>query len=251
MTKCFHSLRNREPLRKRKTYLSVATQIASRRQHQVAQARQAHECFGLRTQGNAKARNFCQTSGNQCGTGIEPQFQAIAQACSNGQDVFNGTTHFDTHDICIGIDPQIATVECLYQGLSYRGMGASCYQGSGLLHRHFLGKTRSTQNTAQQLWCDLGTHFVPHTRETIRTCLKSFTQPHHGHSGLHPRRHVSENLPQGAHRRGNDHQVHVLQPSTQRRCGDCEAVAKRAMGQVACVHPIQLHGLRLGFITRP
>ena len=139
----------------------------------------------------------------------------------------------------------------LHQDLSHRCMHTCCYQSSGLPHSHLLRKTRATQNTAQQCWYNLGAHLVPHAPDTIRTRLKAFAQPHHWHTGLHPRGNIREYLPQCAHGRCNDDQVHVLQPSAKGRCSDREAIAERAVGQVACVHPIRLQGLGLRSITRP
>jgi hypothetical protein len=108
----------------------------------------------MRTQRNAKARHFCKASGNQCGSGVEPQLQTIAQTCGDGQDIFDCATYFDADNICVGIDTQVASMESLHQSLSDRGMHTRRHQSSGLPHRHFLRKTRSTQNTAQQLRCD-------------------------------------------------------------------------------------------------
>ena len=139
----------------------------------------------------------------------------------------------------------------LHQDLSHRCMRTRRYQSSGLPHSHLLRKTRATQNTAQQCWCDLGAHLVPHAPHTIRARLKTFAQPHHRHTGLHPRGYIREHLPQCAHGRCNDDQVHVLQPSAKGRCSDRKAIAERAVGQVACVHPIRLHGLGLRCIARP
>ena len=77
-------------------------------------------------------------------------------------------------------------------------------QRSGLPLRDFLRKARATQNTPQQLRGDLGTHLMPHTTHTVNTCFKTFAQPHHRHTGLHPRRHVDEHLAQCTHRRCNN-----------------------------------------------
>jgi hypothetical protein len=60
-----------------------------------------------RAQGQAQAGHFGQAAGDERGTGIQAQLQAVAQAGGNGQHVLDGAAHFHAHQIVVGIDPQV------------------------------------------------------------------------------------------------------------------------------------------------
>ena len=134
------------PLSQRQADPAIAAQIAGCRQHQVAQARQAGKRFGTCTQRQTQTCHFRQTTGDQCGTCVQAQLQAITQAGGNGQHIFDGSTHFHANDVIVGINTQRGAVKSGHQRLAHSSMCTGGHQRSGLAARHFQRKAGAAEH---------------------------------------------------------------------------------------------------------
>ena len=242
-----HGLRKAQTLGQQQAHFAVAAQIACGRQNQIPQARQAHEGLGLGTQRYTQAGHFGQTPGNEGCAGVQPQVQAIAQTRGDGQHVFDGPTHLNTHDVFIGIHTQRPAMEGLDQRLTHRCMRAGRHQSGRLGSGHFLRETGAIERASAQLRGNLGLHFVGH-----ETCLslEALAQPSHrrGHAAQR-----QQSAAQTRHGGGDDEEVFGpgrLQPCVQRARGDAQRCGQVDAGQVALVAALLLQGLGLGRITR-
>ena len=112
-------LRQRLALGQQQADLAVAREIAGGGEHQVAQAREAHEGVGPRAEGHAQARHLGQAAGDQRGARVEPERQAVGQAGRDGQHVLDRAADLDADDVVVGIDAQGRAVEGLDQRVAH------------------------------------------------------------------------------------------------------------------------------------
>ena len=189
-------------LRQQQADLAVAAEVASGGEHQVAQAAQAHEGFGARTQRQAQAGHLGQAPGDQRSTGIEPKLQPVTQAGGNGQHVLDRTAHLDTDHVVAGIDPQGRAMEGRHQGIAHRCVGAGRHQSGRLAPGDLLREAGAAEHPGAQAGGHIGTDFMPHHTIRLRLgCLKTLTQPgHRGRAGAQRVQHGT----QARHGGGND-----------------------------------------------
>ena len=88
--------------------LAVARQVAGGGEHQVAEARQAHEGLGARAQGHAQPRHLGQAARDQRGARVQAERHAVGDAGGDGQHVLHRAA--DLHaDRVVGANRHAAT----------------------------------------------------------------------------------------------------------------------------------------------
>jgi hypothetical protein len=151
MTKFFKNLRQQLVFRQRQTYAPVTRKIAGAGQNEIPHTGQAHKGFALRTERQAKAGDFCQTTGHQCSARVESEPQAVANAGSDRENVFDRAAHFNTNQIIICVNAETTTVQlaCGFSGENRIISGKR--DGSRLPGGNFFGKARAGQGAANCL----------------------------------------------------------------------------------------------------
>ena len=184
---------------------AVARKIARAGKHQVAQAGQAHQGFGLAADGDVEPQHFVQAAGDQAGAGIEAQRHAVGDAGGDRQHVFHRAAEFGAEHVVAGVGAESGAVQrfghVLGKAFVVRMHGDRGRQAL----RHFLGEGRA------------GDHGQRHARtqgfagdfmqETPGAGLETLGGP--GHAGvLAPvRRQRAQGLGEGVAGRHHQHEV--------------------------------------------
>ena len=232
---------------------SVARQVARGGQHQVAQARQAHEGLGAGAQRHAQARHLGQAAGDQRGACVQPRAvglaivrrQAIDEAGGDGQHVLHRTADLHADRVGRAVDAQRVAVEGLHRRLAQCRVAAGGHQRRRLLACHLQRKARARQHAGRRAWPQV-------TRDLVAQCaaagFEALAQPQ--------RRHVrwqrGQTFAQRRHRRGDDQQPVLRMAQRGVVVGaDAQRRGQRQLGQVALVAALRVHLHSLLHVARP
>ena len=160
MAQAGHGLGQCLTLGQKHTHLAIAAEIASGREHQIAQTRQAGKGVGTCAQRHTQTRHFGQTAGDQSGPRIEPELQTVTKTTSYRQHVFNSAAHLYTHHVMAGVDTQGRLVKSRHQRVTHTGVFTGGHQRGRPAHGNFTRKTRPAQHAGSQAGSHLGTDFV-------------------------------------------------------------------------------------------
>jgi hypothetical protein len=170
----FDRLLQRAALRQQQADAAIAAQVAGRREHQVAQARKAHEGLGASAQRDARARHFGQAARDERRARIEPKREAVAQAGGDRQHVLHRAADFDAGEVVVGIDAHRRSVEGRDQCVAHaaiRWRPPARWAGRARL----LGKAGAAEHAAGQVRRDLGADLV--SEQAGRRRLEALAQP--------------------------------------------------------------------------
>jgi hypothetical protein len=124
--------------------MEIARVRAGRRQHQIAEAGQAHQRLGTGTEFDAQPGEFGKRTGDERGAGAFAQAHAVDDSASDGVDVLGGAAERDADEIIAGVGAEGGMAEAGLQPSGDASMG-----GDGNRRRQAFGGVVCKRRTRQ------------------------------------------------------------------------------------------------------
>ena len=211
---------------------AVAREVAGTRQHQIAQAGQAHQGFRLGADGGRQAQHLVEAAGDQACARVETQLHAVGHAGGHGQHVLHRAAELGPHHVVAGIGAERGAMHHVGHGLREHGIGAMHGHRGGQAQRDFLGERRTGDDGQRYVGTqDVFGHLM---QETAGAGLEALGGPRDARARGTQRRQLAQRFGEGVRRHHHQHLVGALERGFQIG-GGAQRERQRDTGQVARV----------------